>query len=150
MIFELIDGQGTSNIRIGINRTKLQAILGPGEEFRRTPDAPLSEDFNGFMATYGSNDKLIMMEFCEPATPMLSGIPLLGAPLASVINEIQTRLGLKVTHDAEGAFIDELGLGLWSPDGPTGNVEGVQLGMHEPASMDPARNPWPSAKLTGE
>ena len=113
------------DLRIGTPRIQARALLGTAVTFRRTPDAPETDHFaaDGLLLTY-EGDRVTFIEVVAPASPTILGVELLGVPLPHALGEL-ARVGVVGHLDADGAFLPEWHVGLYSPEGV---VEGVSIG----------------------
>lgn len=127
MEFELSDQTGFGNVKLGMSRSILRERLGRYREFRRTEDAPPSDQFldAGLMATYYENGTVAFLELSEPASLTVAGVNLIGLPLSDAKQLLESTFALYSEPEDEGIRFDSWRLALYAPDD---FVSGVLLG----------------------
>jgi hypothetical protein len=127
MIIEITDPNGAPNLRIGMAKGDLHRTLGSAREFRRTPQADVSEQFvdAGVMATYDAEARVSILEFADPADPRLSGVSVLGLPVESLRNHLIDVMGLEAVSEEDTVAVPLWRMSFYVPDGI---VEGMLLG----------------------
>ncbi|HKU10214.1 MAG TPA: hypothetical protein VJQ61_03170 [Sinomonas sp.] len=126
MIFEIMGPTGTENVHLGMSKNVLRRSLGNFREFRRAPTSPPSDQFlaAGLMATYDPQDRVVLIEFAEPASPRLVGLALLGLS-TDRLGDLLSKIGLASTAEDDAVLVPSWHMSFYAPDGV---VEGVLLG----------------------
>jgi hypothetical protein len=127
--WEIVDDQGFTWLRLGMDRSSIRAILGPYRTFRRW-HAPTETDHfveTGFLVTYGLDDHASLFEVTTPAAPRLAGVVLLERPLDDVVQEL-AQAGLRVTYDMEAKLVGATVHGWLKLYAPGDAVEAVSIG----------------------
>ena len=126
MIFDILDPQGTADLRLGMPKSDVRALLGEWREFHRTTESPASDQFvaAGVLVTYDECGRVSVIEFADPASPRLSGALMLGLTV-SQLRESLTRLGLHVDLDVDVILVPSWRMSFYAPDE---KVAGLLLG----------------------
>ncbi|MGA2471844.1 MAG: hypothetical protein ABSG64_14280 [Solirubrobacteraceae bacterium] len=123
----IVDRGGFADLRLGDERDVIRKRFGEFRSFRRTADAPESDQFmpSGLMVTYGDDQCVTCVEVPRPAAnPTLRGVPLVGRAIGEVAADLAVN-GIDVQPDSTGAVIVDWGVGLYAPYGV---VEAVSIG----------------------
>jgi hypothetical protein len=126
MDWELIPNVGLLTLRLGDARAAVRSQFGDPRVFRRTADAPDTDQFPqvGIMVTYGSGEVVTFIELTAPAAPTLLGILLIGRELDEVLGKLRDE-EVQIELDPDGANVPGWRLGFYAP---SGLVEGVSIG----------------------
>jgi hypothetical protein len=126
MDWELIPNEGLPTLKLGDVKAAVREQFGEPRVFRRTSDAPETDQFpgTGIMATYGPGEVVTFIELTVPATPTIRRTSLLARDLGDVLEELRDKRVL-VEHDLDGAIVPGWRVGLYAP---TGTIEGVSIG----------------------
>jgi hypothetical protein len=126
MDWELMPNEGLPTLKLGDTKATVRSQFGEPRVFRRTSDAPETDQFpgTGIMATYGPAEVVTFIELTRPAAPTMRGTPLLGRKLDDVLGELRDKR-FHVEQDPDGANVPTWRVGLYAPSGV---VEGVSIG----------------------
>lgn len=126
MTWELIANLGSTELRLGDPKAAVRERFGEARTFRRTPDAPETDQFvePGLLVTYDNDERVTFIEFTPPASPTIEGVTMIGRSLRDVLVDLRER-NLLVEEDADGAVVPDWSVGLYAP---SERVEGVSVG----------------------
>jgi hypothetical protein len=126
MTWELIANVGSTELKLGDPRAAVRERFGEPRTFRRTPDAPETDQFveAGLLVTYDNDERVTFIEFTPPASPTIAGVTMVGRCLGDVLAELRDREVI-VEKDPDGAVVLAWNVGLYAPGE---RVEGVSVG----------------------
>jgi hypothetical protein len=125
--WQIVGRNGFAACPLGSSRKQVEAALGyPDDVFRRVPDGPLVNDYQGLGAQviYDDSDSVVFVELASPADPSIKGVPLLGRPADDVYRDLRAE-GIEVREDDSDASLPESHIGLYVNGG---SVESVSAG----------------------
>jgi hypothetical protein len=126
MTWELIAKVGSAELKLGDPRAAVRERFGEARTFRRTPDAPETDQFvdAGLLVTYDNDERVTFIEFTPPASPTVAGVTMIGRSLRDVLAELRDR-DVIAEADPDGAVVPDWKVGMYAPGE---RVEGVSVG----------------------
>ena len=124
--WELLDSRGFEHLKLGDDRASIRARFGLYRTVRRWGTTETDQFLDlGFIVQYTTDDLASFIELSGPVLPTLKGIPLIGRPVAEVVEELRMG-GMSISVvDEERLRINEWEVGIYAPDGI---VEAMSVG----------------------
>jgi len=122
--------EGVGEIRFGMLRHDVLALLGVAQLRQKKSDSPVPSDFfpeHSLFVAYDADEAVEAIEMKHPANPCLMSKPLIGTPFDELLQWFRS-IDPRVEVDDAGLTSFRYGVGLYAPHAsksPSDPVEGV-------------------------
>ncbi len=142
MKFEITPYVGAGRLLFGMDRAAVRQTMDARFVVSHRGEFSAEKDIFaklGVLANYDDDDRLYVVEFADPAEPILAGVNLLGES-ANAVKALLQLMGGDLKEDESGAGSRKLGIEVWIPYADEAEQPGHSILVAGPGYYE--KHPW--------